>query len=151
MRVRRPAELWRILLRPTRQNLKRKLVSGTLPAGLTLSAATGVISGTPTTVEISEAFTVQVSDSQSPSQSSSESLSLTINAAGATAVSVTTTSLPSGQVGSAYSATLAAAGGNQASVTPVLTPYNRHSPSFPKVSVGRATYLRGRSAAGNHC
>src|SRR5580704_19011373 len=36
--------------------------SGALPAGLTLAAATGVISGTPTTTENAEAVTLQVSD-----------------------------------------------------------------------------------------
>ena len=82
--------------------------SGVLPPGLTLGAATGVISGTPTTVENAEAVTVQVADSGNPGQSSSQSMSLTINA---TTLRVATTSLPAGQVGTAYSTTLAASGG----------------------------------------
>ena len=82
--------------------------SGALPPGLTLSASTGVISGTPTTAENAEAVTVQVSDSGTPRQSSSQSLSVTINA---TTLRVATASLPSGQVGTPYSTTLAASGG----------------------------------------
>jgi Putative Ig domain len=82
--------------------------SGALPPGLTLAAATGVISGTPTRTEIAEAVTVQVSDAGTPRQSSSHLLSAMISPA---TLRVTTTSLPSGQVGSAYTATLAASGG----------------------------------------
>jgi hypothetical protein len=52
------------------------LTSGTLPAGLTLSAA-GLISGTPTNQE-TQSFTVQAADSQSPSSTATASLSLTI-------------------------------------------------------------------------
>jgi len=39
------------------------IVSGALPAGLTLNGSTGAISGTPTTVGWSNLFTVQVADS----------------------------------------------------------------------------------------
>ena len=53
------------------------ITSGTLPAGLTLSAS-GFISGTPTTQE-SQTFTVQVSDSESPAATASAPLTLTIN------------------------------------------------------------------------
>lgn len=52
---------------------------GTLPAGLTLAGATGVISGTPTTAATST-FTVTVSDASS--NTASQSLSITIAAAG---------------------------------------------------------------------
>ncbi len=52
------------------------IISGTLPAGLTL-AANGVITGTPTTQE-SQTFTVQASDSQTPASTASASLTLTI-------------------------------------------------------------------------
>ena len=82
--------------------------SGALAPGLTLAAATGIISGTPTTAENAEAVTVHVPDSGNPRQSSSQSLSVTINSP---TVLVATTSLPSGQVSTPYSATLAASGG----------------------------------------
>jgi hypothetical protein len=54
------------------------LVSGTLPAGLTLSLG-GVISGTPTAVGTNN-FTVKVTDSSSPAQMATQSLSITISA-----------------------------------------------------------------------
>src|SRR5215467_1936438 len=85
------------------------LSAGALPAGLTLSSA-GTISGTPT-ASGSFSFTVKVTDATTPTaQTATQSLSLSI-AAAVTAVHVTTSSVPSGQVGSAYSTTLAAAGG----------------------------------------
>jgi hypothetical protein len=77
--------------------------SGTLPAGLTLSAA-GVLSGTPTTAGTSS-FTIKVTDAVGAA--STKAFSLTINAA----LSITTASLPSGTVGVAYSQTLAGTGG----------------------------------------
>jgi hypothetical protein len=52
------------------------LVMGTLPAGLTLSAA-GVISGTPTTQGIS-AFSVQVTDSGTPASSAQRRFAITV-------------------------------------------------------------------------
>jgi Putative Ig domain len=52
------------------------IISGTLPAGLTLSSS-GFISGTPTTQE-TQTFTVQVSDSQTPASTATTSLTLTI-------------------------------------------------------------------------
>ena len=85
------------------------LTSGTLPAGLTLNAATGAITGTPTAMATATALTFTVTDSSSPTQSKSVNLTLTIVAP--TALAITTTSLPSGQVGTAYGATLAASGG----------------------------------------
>jgi len=78
--------------------------AGTLPAGLTLASATGVISGTPTGTGTSN-FTVQVTDTNS--QSGTKGLSLTV----ASPPSVTTSSLPGGTQNSAYSTTLAATGG----------------------------------------
>ena len=82
---------------------------GALPAGLTLNAGTGVISGTPTgSVTGPINFTVKVTDSESPTGSATAALSITIAAA---PLSVTTASLPTGVDGSAYSTTLQAAGG----------------------------------------
>ena len=60
---------------------------GTLPAGLSINAATGVISGTPTATGTSS-FTVQVTDSASPAQSRTANLSITINGTGSFTVSV---------------------------------------------------------------
>jgi len=85
------------------------LTSGTLPAGLKLNTSTGAITGTPTATASAVALTFTVTDSSSPAQSKSVSLSLTI--AGPAPLSITTTSLPNGQVGTAYSVTLAATGG----------------------------------------
>jgi sugar lactone lactonase YvrE len=55
------------------------IFSGTLPAGLTLNAATGAISGTPTATGTSN-FTIMVTDSEIPAVSQSVSLSITISA-----------------------------------------------------------------------
>jgi hypothetical protein len=83
---------------------------GSLPPGLTISSSTGVISGTPTTATGSPFnFTVQVADSGTPQQTSSQALSISIATA---PLSITTTSLPNAVVGQMYSTTLASAGGN---------------------------------------
>ncbi len=55
--------------------------SGNLPSGLTLGTTTGEISGTPAAA-VTESFTVQVTDSTSPTmQTASQPLVLTINSA----------------------------------------------------------------------
>ena len=82
------------------------LASGTLPAGLALTAATGVIAGTPTTAGTST-FTVRVTDSAA--STASQALSLLVNATAAS-LAITTTTLPGATAGTAYSATLAATG-----------------------------------------
>lgn len=81
------------------------LVSGSLPAGLTL-ATTGVISGTPTAVS-SNSFVVQVKDASA--SVASATLNVTVNIAGT--LTLTTSTLASGTVGAAYTATIAASGG----------------------------------------
>jgi len=86
--------------------------AGTLPAGLSISATTGAITGTPTTAGTSP-FTVKVTDSSSPVQTATAVLSITINAV--QTLTITTTNLPAGTVGTAYSATVTATGG--------ITPY----------------------------
>jgi hypothetical protein len=85
------------------------LASGALPAGLTL-AASGTITGTPTAAA-SAALDLQVTDSGSPAQSITRSLSLTIAPVAPAALAISTSSLPQGQVGANYSTALAAAGG----------------------------------------
>ena len=83
------------------------VTAGTLPAGLSLDASTGAISGTPTTAETAN-FTVQVTDSAGVPQTDSKALSIVVDPA---VLTITTASLPNGQVGVAYSQTLAATGG----------------------------------------
>ena len=55
--------------------------TGTLPAGLSLAASTGVVSGTPSTAG-SSTFTVKVTDSSSPVQTASQSYTVTVSAGG---------------------------------------------------------------------
>ena len=82
--------------------------AGTLPAGLTLSASTGAVTGTPT-ASGNYSFTVQATDStQATGQ---QAISLTI--AAAPSLSITTTSLPNGTIGTAYSQPVAATGGTK--------------------------------------
>jgi hypothetical protein len=83
------------------------IVSGTLPAGIMLDAATGAISGTPSTYGTSN-FTIQVIDSQVPAASDQRGLSIAVTPA---QVTITTTTLPGGTVGAAYSQTLTAIAG----------------------------------------
>jgi hypothetical protein len=80
-----------------------------LPAGLTISASTGVISGTPTAAGTSSA-SVTVKDSGNPQQTASATLSITI---GTTPVISTQSPLPNGAVNLAYSTTVQATGGTQ--------------------------------------
>jgi hypothetical protein len=84
------------------------LTAGTLPAGLSLNAATGAITGTPSATASATSLTFKVTDSGTPAQSGSVTLALTVTAS---TLTITTKSLPSGQVGVAYAATLAATGG----------------------------------------
>ena len=84
------------------------VVSGNPPAGLTFNPATGVLSGTPTTVGTS-AFTVQVVDTSNVpfTVQARESVTVTTNAA---TLSLTGNP-PAGTVGTAYTTALTAAGG----------------------------------------
>jgi Putative Ig domain len=85
--------------------------AGALPAGLSLGAGNGVISGTPT-ASGSFSFTAKVTDSTSPTkQTATKSFTVTIASGGSTPVTITTSSVPNGQVGAAYSTTLTANGG----------------------------------------
>jgi hypothetical protein len=82
------------------------IVSGTLPPSLTLNSATGVISGTPSTVTTAN-FTVQATDTTPASVT--QALTLTI--VGLAPLTITTATLPNGNIGTAYSSTLMATGG----------------------------------------
>ncbi|MDR1209008.1 MAG: putative Ig domain-containing protein [Clostridiales bacterium] len=77
--------------------------AGSLPAGLSLNAATGVISGIPTAPG-SYMFTVAASNA-----TGQDAKEYTVVVA-ATAPTITTGSLPSGKVGDTYNAALAASG-----------------------------------------
>jgi hypothetical protein len=79
------------------------VASGNLPDGLILTSATGVISGTPTTMN-TYMFTVQVMDDLSAT--SQKELSITV-----ASFRITTESLPTGYKDTAYSVVLAADGG----------------------------------------
>jgi subtilisin family serine protease len=80
--------------------------SGVLPAGLTLNAGTGAVTGTPTSAG-TFSFTVRVTDSLS--QFDTQDLSVVVDPP--PVPTVTTTSLPGGVVGTPYSQTLQATGG----------------------------------------
>ncbi len=89
------------------------VTTGSLPAGLTLNASTGAITGTPTGPQVGAInFTVTATDSESPTKTATANLSITVSAP---PLSVTTSSLAGGTLGTAYSATVAATGG--------ITPY----------------------------
>ena len=80
-----------------------------LPAGLTFSASSGTISGTPTAAGTST-VAITVTDSTNPThQTASVNLSLRIGAG----LTITTATLPGGTANAQYSATLAASGGTQ--------------------------------------
>jgi len=85
------------------------VISGALPAGLTLDAATGAIAGTPTTSG-TNSFVIGVADSQIPANSVSKAFSIAIHPA-IEPVSIVTTGLAAGKPGAYYYQTMAASGG----------------------------------------
>jgi len=100
------------------------LASGALPGGLVLDAATGAVSGTPTTSG-TYSFTAQVTDDAS--QSDVQVLSITIDPAPPPPLAITTPpTLPAGTQGVFYSVALAATGGD-----PPYT-WSRTSGTLPK-------------------
>ncbi|MDX1744977.1 MAG: putative Ig domain-containing protein, partial [Halobacteriales archaeon] len=88
-------------------NYSWSVTTGPLPTGLSLTAETGVISGTPTEEGLFE-FTVQV---ESGGMTDTADLSIDIGAE-IVAPTVSTTTLSDGLEGSAYSQTLTASGGD---------------------------------------
>jgi hypothetical protein len=84
--------------------------SGSLPVGLALAGATGIISGTPTSTGTST-FTVRVSDSSTPPRSETRSLSIAVAPPPGGFLTITTTAAPLGTTGTAYGLTLQATGG----------------------------------------
>ena len=83
--------------------------AGALPAGLSINAGTGAISGTPTGPNGTASFTVKVADSSNPAQTAAQPLSIAVNLP--PAPSTTTLSLPSDVEFTAYNQTVVAAGG----------------------------------------
>jgi hypothetical protein len=83
------------------------ITAGGLPNGLSFSATTGLISGTPTAVGVTN-FTAAIADSSNPAQTKSVPLTLVI---AATPLGITTSSLPSGTIGATYTNLLQATGG----------------------------------------
>ena len=82
------------------------ITNGSLPPGLTLDPAKGVITGTSGVTGKFD-FVAQVSDAGNPKQTATKSLSITI----APPISITTLALPDGVINVAYTGTLTAAGG----------------------------------------
>ena len=95
--------------------------NGALPSGLSLNAATGSITGTPTTAIANTAVVFRITDSGNPAQTQTTSLTLTVNTT-VVPVSITTTSLPAGTVNVAYSQQLAATGGSGSYTWTLTTP-----------------------------
>jgi hypothetical protein len=89
------------------------VTAGSLPPGLTLNSSTGQISGTLQFVAGTYYARVTVTDSESPAQTATGVLSITVTPA---PLVITTSSLPAATGGQAYSATVAATGG--------VTPYS---------------------------
>jgi hypothetical protein len=88
------------------------VTSGTLPPGISLNAASGMLSGTPSQGGQFD-FSVQVSDSSSPKpQTAMKSLTLSVLAF---ALQITSSGLPNGQLGVPFQTSLSGSGG--------VTPY----------------------------
>ena len=83
--------------------------SASLPPGLTLEGASGVISGLPS-VASHYNFAVEVTDTTG--QSATQTFSISISAATNPSLSITTTSLSPGRISQPYDVTLAASGGS---------------------------------------
>ena len=83
---------------------------GSLPAGLSLNAGTGAITGPPSGPNATSSFTIQVTDSSNPVQSASQPLSIAVSLP--PVPSITTTTLPNGTVGANYNQTIALTGGH---------------------------------------
>ncbi len=113
------------------------VVSGSLPAGLSLTSAGGVISGTPTAAGTST-FTVQVADAESTPATATASLSLTVVPApvpvASTTVLTASSAMPGVGMNVTFTATVSGAGGVP---TGTVTFYNGTT------SIGSGTLANG--------
>ncbi|SDF39147.1 choice-of-anchor tandem repeat GloVer-containing protein [Terriglobus roseus] len=109
------------------QPYKWSIINGALPAGLTLNADSGVISGTPTTQQVST-FTIQILDNEGTPAATTKTFNINIAAA---ALAVSTTTLSSSAVSTAvgqsvtFTATVSATTGVP---NGVVTFYNGSTP-----------------------
>jgi hypothetical protein len=94
-------------------------VSGNIPAGLSVNATTGAITGTPTGDPGDYTFTIQVQDSSI--QAKIDSKQFTIRIAAADVLIIITTSLPDAEADEEYTATVVAKGGSEPYVWSVMT------------------------------
>jgi hypothetical protein len=110
------------------------IVNGSLPAGLTLSPTTGVISGTPVAPAPPATFTVQATDSEPIPSSGTVVLTMTV-------MSIGTKSLANGNINSAYMGTVTALGGAPNWTWSVI------SGSLPPgLSIGNGTCINSRTS-----
>jgi hypothetical protein len=89
--------------------------AGTLPAGLTLNASTGAITGTPTAV-VNSSFTIRATDT--PGNSGTQAYSVNI---GGNTLVLTPATLPNGTQDVVYNQTVSATGGIGAPYTYAIT------------------------------
>ncbi len=116
------------------------LSSGTLPAGLSLTSATGEIAGSASKTG-SFSFTVQVQDSSSPLKTATHGYTIGVSKPGSS-LSITTSNIPSATMGTAYTVAFAASGGS--------SPYtwSINSGSLPSgLSLGSSTGVLGGTPA----
>ena len=112
------------------------LYTGTLPSGLTLNSATGVISGVPTTAE-TRSFSLKVTDSLG--NSDIRTFSITTKPP----LFITTTTFPSATVGLPYSFTLSATGGT----LPYVWAWLLDLPATPGLALSTTGVLSGTPTA----
>jgi hypothetical protein len=87
-----------------------------LPAGLSINATSGAISGTPTTATSGAVpVTITVTDSTTPTHQTASTTGLTINIIGQ--LTISSTALPNGVVGTAYTAPAETVNGGTAPLT----------------------------------
>jgi hypothetical protein len=79
-----------------------RIVTGTLPTGLTLNSTTGVVSGTPTAKITSSNVTFGVTDSDNPAQSAQKVITFNVS----DTLSINETTLPNARSGQAYTTSI---------------------------------------------